>query len=81
LLEQARSHADEIQRQLNELQRWHKVTLDREDRVQALKREVNELLVRLDEPIRYHTGREVQAAHTGLQSHQRTKNVESTSES
>ncbi len=43
----------EIRKQLKELQRWHALTLDREDRVQALKQEVNELLIRLREPIRY----------------------------
>ncbi len=35
---------EQIQIQLRELRRWQAVTLDREDRVQALKREVNELL-------------------------------------
>lgn len=49
-----RKRAEEkFKAQLEELQRWHSVTLDREDRVQELKREVNQLLVRLGEPIRY----------------------------
>lgn len=39
--------------QLAELQRWHSATLGREDRVLALKREVNELLVRLGQVPRY----------------------------
>lgn len=36
-----------IRDQLDELQRWHRATLGREDRVQQLKREVNELALRL----------------------------------
>jgi PAS domain S-box-containing protein len=43
----------EIRRQLEELKRWHDVTLDRETRVLELKHEVNVLLGRLNEPIRY----------------------------
>ncbi len=39
--------------QLHELRRWQAVMLDREDRILDLKREVNELLARLDEPPRY----------------------------
>jgi len=42
-----------IRSQLEELQRWEAVMLDRETRVQETKREVNELLRRLGEPIRY----------------------------
>lgn len=49
-----RKHAEgEILRQIEELKRWHDVTLDREDRVQELKCEVNELLIQLNKPIRY----------------------------
>jgi len=49
-----RKRAEEkLKERLEELQRWHSVTLGREDRVQELKREVNELLVRLGESIRY----------------------------
>lgn len=43
----------QIQEQLDELRRWHNVTLGREERVLELKREVNELLRQLGEPIRY----------------------------
>lgn len=44
---------EKIKRQLAELRAWQNTILDREDRVQELKREVNEQLVRLGEPIRY----------------------------
>ncbi len=44
---------EKIKRQLAELRTWQDMTLDREDRVQELKREVNEQLERLGEPIRY----------------------------
>lgn len=44
-----------IQEQLDELLRWQNVMLDREDRVQALKLEVNELLARQNQPGRYLT--------------------------
>jgi PAS domain S-box-containing protein len=43
----------EIRQQLEELKRWHDVTLDRETRVLELKHEINVLLGRLNEPIRY----------------------------
>ena len=42
-----------IARQLDELQRWQAVMLDREDRVQELKREVNELAGRVGGTVRY----------------------------
>ncbi len=42
-----------LQAQLEELQRWHKLTLGRETRVIALKREVNALRRRLGEPAPY----------------------------
>jgi len=49
-----RKRAEEsIQTQLEELRRWHEVTLHREERIQELKREVNTLLRRLGEPLRY----------------------------
>ncbi len=44
---------EKIKQQLAELRTWQDMTLDREDRVQELKREVNEQLERLGEPIRY----------------------------
>ena len=50
----AQKQAEEkIKRQLAELRAWQNMILDREDRVQALKREVNEQLERVGEPIRY----------------------------
>jgi PAS domain S-box-containing protein len=42
-----------IREQLDELLRWQEVMLNREDRVQALKAEVNDLLRRLQESPRY----------------------------
>lgn len=42
-----------IQSQLAELQRWQDVMLNREERVQELKREVNELCRGVREPVRY----------------------------
>jgi DNA-binding NtrC family response regulator len=54
LLRDEHKRADEeIKAQLQELQRWHEAMLGREDRVLELKREVNELLVRLKQPPRY----------------------------
>ena len=43
----------QLLQQLNELRRWQEVTLGREDRNMQLKDEVNKLLLRLGEPIRY----------------------------
>jgi PAS domain S-box-containing protein len=49
-----RKRAEEkLRQQLNELRRWQEVTLGREDRNMQLKAEVNKLLIRLGEPIRY----------------------------
>jgi len=42
-----------IQKQLHELQRWQEAMLGREDRIMELKREVNELLARQNQPPRY----------------------------
>lgn len=42
-----------IREQLEELLRWQNAMLNREDRVQQLKGEVNELLLRLGETVRY----------------------------
>lgn len=44
---------EEIQNQLHELQRWQEAMLGRENRVSELKREVNELLLRQNQPPRY----------------------------
>jgi PAS domain S-box-containing protein len=52
--EQERKQAEtKLAEQLHELQRWHDVMMDREDRVIELKKEVNELLARTGEPPRY----------------------------
>jgi PAS domain S-box-containing protein len=42
-----------VESQIEELRRWQEVMLDREDRIQELKREVNELCRRLGEDARY----------------------------
>ena len=42
-----------VQEQLEELRRWHAVTLGRETRIQQLKREVNALLAEAGQPPRY----------------------------
>ncbi len=44
---------EKVRSQLDELQRWQDVMLGREDRVQELKREVNELCRRTGETARY----------------------------
>lgn len=51
-VEQGRSAA-RLREQLDELLRWQNAMLNREDRVQQLKGEVNDLLMRLGDPIRY----------------------------
>ena len=49
-----RQQAEEkSQGQQEELQRWCRVTVGREERLHQLKREVDELLHRLGEPARY----------------------------
>jgi len=49
-----RNRAEEkIKSQLDELQRWHDALNGREGRVLEVKKEVNELLARLGEPLRY----------------------------
>lgn len=45
--------AQKVRDQLDELLRWQDVMLNREDRVQALKAEVNELLAKHGQPPRY----------------------------
>lgn len=42
-----------IKDQLHELQRWYNATVDNEEKLNKLKKEVNELLKRLNEPPRY----------------------------
>lgn len=49
----AREDQGRLRTQLDELRRWQGVMLDREDRILALKREINALLARLGEPPRY----------------------------
>ena len=54
-LREERQRADEeIKKQFAELQAWHEATLGREDRIIELKREVNEVLARYQQPPRYH---------------------------
>ena len=43
----------QLNEQLDELRRWHAVTMGREARILDLKREVNELLARAGQPPRY----------------------------
>jgi PAS domain S-box-containing protein len=50
----ARKEAEtNLWRQIDELQRWQDIMVDREWRMVALKREVNDLCARVGEPIRY----------------------------
>jgi len=49
---------EQIKKQLSELQRWYDLTLDRETRTLELKKEVNDLLHRLNEPPRYASAEE-----------------------
>ncbi len=44
---------DLINSQMDELRRWHAVLMGREDRILALKSEINNLLVEAGKPIRY----------------------------
>lgn len=53
----ARKQAEEkIRGQIEELQRWHEVTLGREERIISLKQEVNALLAAAGAPPRYQGG-------------------------
>ncbi len=45
--------AEALRTQLEELQRWHAVTLQREERILDLKRQINDLLVQTGQPPRY----------------------------
>jgi hypothetical protein len=42
-----------IDAQIEELRRWHNITLGREDRILELKREVNQLLLEAGRPLHY----------------------------
>ncbi len=57
---------DKIKSQLEELQRWQDVMLGREDRVQELKHEVNELCRRLGETARYPSQEAGPASRSGM---------------
>jgi PAS domain S-box-containing protein len=46
---------EKMNQQLDELRRWYDNTLDREDRIVELKREINQLLLQLNQPPRYHS--------------------------
>src|SRR6185436_1509237 len=51
-----RAGEEKLRLQVEELQRWQGLNLDREDRVVDLKREVNELTRQLNLPPRYASG-------------------------
>jgi PAS domain S-box-containing protein len=54
----ARRRAEqEINEQLDELHRWHALSLGRENRILELKHEINELLARTGSPARYPTAK------------------------
>jgi len=55
---------DEITSQMDELKRWHEITLNREERIIGLKREVNTLLMAAGLPPRY-KGEHVEEAANG----------------
>ena len=44
---------NKINEQLEELRRWHNITMGREDRILQLKKEVNRLLAETGKPARY----------------------------
>ncbi len=48
-----------INAQIEELRRWHNITLGREDRILELKREVNRLLMEAGKPLHYASVQEV----------------------
>lgn len=52
-ISERRQIEEKVNTQLEELKRWHALTVDREDRVLDLKREVNGLLARQGLPTRY----------------------------
>jgi len=47
-----------LNEQLEELRRWHRITLGREDRILELKSEVNRLLAEIGRPARYASAKE-----------------------
>jgi PAS domain S-box-containing protein len=49
---------DKLNDQLEELRRWHAVTLGREERIHELKKEVNRLLIEAGKPSRYASAQE-----------------------
>lgn len=51
--------------QMEELRSWHEATLNREDRVMELKREVNGLLAEIGQPPRYRSVQSEGMDHTG----------------
>lgn len=53
-----RKAEEELRERFEELRRWHEATLDREDRILELKREVNELLQKAGLPPRYEAAAE-----------------------
>ncbi len=57
----ARKKAEiKIREQMDELQRWNAVTLGRETRIIELKKEVNQLLVQLNQPPRYLADKDIE---------------------
>ena len=54
-ISESRDTQDRMKTQLDELQRWHDITVEREERVISLKGEINKLLERLGESPRYHS--------------------------
>ncbi len=59
LRRQNREGEQKMREQLAELLRWQEIMLGREDRVQALKAEVNDLLAQLKQPPRYGQGGDI----------------------
>lgn len=52
-IEQRKQAEEKNRQQIAELQRWYNATLNREEQMMQLKREVNELLAQLGQPPRY----------------------------
>lgn len=49
--------AEQMVKQVEELRRWHEVTLGREERIAELKRDVNELLAKAGQPPRFESAK------------------------